>query len=216
MSVPAFIYDGTLSTATQDGPATWHLPFQDRGDTQSFEYKAMFTQLAANFVPLQNSQNPLTTFENVQAIVTARGVAYLVEEGDPTDAGAGLLRFSRTYASLPRTRYEKTTIVYPYQFLSIDPGYDWDNPPEFPEVAELPLTLSATVTYEYFLHAVPDVLYAPKVKTAFGRVFYFGGWASGSVLPGQEILAEDSETRIYKPGMMERKSVRVIPAFTSP
>jgi hypothetical protein len=209
MAIPSQITDGSFSTAVQHGPATWSLPFQDRGDTQSFEYRAVFRQDQSTYTPLRNSYNPFTGYEYLSSIVTARGVAYLVAEGDTRSIGNGILEFERTYASLPRTRKEGTSITYPLQFLATPASTDVDIPPDKPSVEELPLTLNATTTYEYFL-TVPDVLYAPKVFVVFGSVWYFGDFSAAAIDPGSEILAENSETTIYKPGMWQRKSIRIV------
>jgi hypothetical protein len=203
MPVPNFIYDGDMTIATQDGAGTWVLPFEGVGDTQSFEYIAYFTQLAANYLPLRNAIQPLGGYEVMQTIVTARGTAYLVEESDINYIAPGLIRFKRRYVSLPVTRYEGNSFVYPIQFLSTTATYVWDSPPAEPTVAELPLTINGRIKYEYSL-TKPDVIYAPKVAVVFGTTLTFGGW--GALVDGQEYAAFDSEISIYVGGIWQRKT----------
>jgi hypothetical protein len=203
MSVPNQIRDGDWTIATQDGPATWSLPFQSKGDTQSFEYKAKFKQYAANYTPLKNPLNglvtpPITPHETIQTISVTRGgasvTAYLVEESDTTDEGCGILSFTRTYASLPSTRTEQSTLTYPFQFISTTLTFDWTSPPVAPEVAELPLLVNADIVYEYSL-AKPAITYAPKVYSVFNKLVYVGTYVP---LGSNYFVAEDSAIELYR------------------
>ena len=222
MSVPNQIRDGDWTVATQDGPATWSLPFQSKGDTQSFEYKAKFMQYAANYTPLKNSLAPFNTppttnHEQLSTITVTRGgvpvTAYLIDESDTTDEGCGILSFTRTYASLPSTRTEQSTITYPFQFVSTTLSYDWTSPPVAPEVAELPVTVNADIVYEYSL-TKPSIIYAPKVFSVFGRLVYIG---SPTPLGAGYFVAEDSAIELYRGFFYQRKAVYVSwSQFTSP
>jgi hypothetical protein len=208
MSVPNQIRDGDWTVATQDGPATWSLPFQSQGDTQTFEYKAKFKQYAANYVPLQNSlagfnTPPITSHEQITTISTARGTAYLVEESETSDVGCGILEFTRTYASLPVKRTEQSTITYPFQFVSTSGTYSWTTPPPEPTVAELPLVVNANVVYEYSLQ-MQTVIRAPKVFSVFGTLLYIGTPATGTFF-----VAEDSAIKLYRGYFYERRTVYV-------
>lgn len=222
MSVPNRIRDGDFTIAQQNGPATWTLPFQSKGDTQTFEYKAKFRQYAANYTPLKNPLNglvspPITPHETIQTISLTRGgvsvTAYLVEEGETTDVGCGILEFTRIYSSLPSTRTEQSTITYPFQFISTTLSYDWTTPPVAPEVQELPITVNADVVYEYSL-AKPSIIYAPKVFSVFGRLVYIG---APTPLGAGYFVAEDSAIELYRGFFYQRKSVYVRwSQFTSP
>ena len=203
MSVPNQIRDGDWTIAQQDGPATWSLPFQSKGDTQSFEYKAKFKQYAANYTPLKNPLNglvtpPITPHETIQTISVTRGsasvTAYLVEESDTTDEGCGILSFTRTYASLPSTRTEQSTLTYPFQFISTTLTFDWTSPPVAPEVAELPLLVNADIVYEYSLEK-PAITYAPKVYSVFNKLVYVGTYVP---LGSNYFVAEDSAIELYR------------------
>ena len=189
-----------------------------RGDTQSFEYHAKFRQAAASYTPIKNlllptNPPPIQNHEVITSITTSRGVAYLVEESETTDVGCGILEFTRTYASIPATRTEQSTITYPFQFVSTTATYDWANPPPFPEVAELPLLVNATIVYEYSLNPLA-IIYAPKVFSVFGRLVYIG---SPSPLETGYFVAEDSAIELYRGFFYQRRSVYVSwSQFTSP
>lgn len=216
MSVPNQIRDGDFTIAQQNGPAWWTLPFQQNGDTQSFEYHAKFRQYAANYTPLKNNKNPfspppITNKETLSTISVNRGgvsvTAYLVEESETTDVGCGILEFTRTYASLPETRTEQTTITYPFQFVSTNATISWDNPPPEPTVAEVPIVVNADVVYEYSLGpAKPDILYAPKVFSVFGTLLYIGTYLP---LGTTYFVAEDSAIKLYRGFFYERRTVYV-------
>ena len=88
MSVPNRIFDGDLTVATQDGPGWFVHPFQDVGDTQSWEWHAMFTQRADSFQPFQNASvlfpGVIPNVELMATIPTVKGVGYLVHEDEPS------------------------------------------------------------------------------------------------------------------------------------
>lgn len=219
MSVPSFIDDGNFSTAQQNGPGWWTLPFMNRGDSRTFEFHAKFRQSAASYVPYENQMAgvlntppPLIVRENPQWIQTARGKAYLVEESETTDVGCGILEFTRTYAGLPEARTEFSSIVYPFQFPSNSASYDWTVPPAGPEVAELPIRVQASIVFEYSLTPLP-VIRAPKVFTVFNTFVYIGTPPENGFF-----VAEDSENSIYRGYFYERKTAYVewAPFGTSP
>ncbi len=176
MPVPNSFRDGDMTIATQDGPGWWSLPFEPVGDTQSFEYHANFTQLAANYTPLKNYLNFIPSFtqtaEQMQSIATPRGIAYLVEEGETQDIGCGVLKFKRTYASIPVNRVEGTTVSYSIQLPSVGASYTWTNPPPAPEVGEFPIACAGWYKYEYFNATYPPVIYAPRVTSVFNTLLY--------------------------------------------
>ena len=221
MSTPSIIYDGTLSTITQDGPGWFTLPFESVGDTQSFEWHCYYTQLAANYVAFQNGSAYAAGFipsiEAMSSVSTSRGTAYLVDESEPTEInGTGWLRFKRTYASLPVTRYEGTSLVYSRQFLTTFADYTWTSPPSAPEVNEWPVPLQGYRKYEYFLSYYPPMIYAPRVNVIYGTVLYIpyarvtagdSGWPPNYAAP---FVAEDSKIQIYKGSIIERMTTYAV------
>lgn len=206
MAIPNQITDGSFATAVQNGPATWSRPFENVGDTQSFEYTAIFRQDASTYTPFSNSLNLVTLMELPVSITTSKGVAYLVSESETRSIECGLLEFSRTYASLPRTRYEHGTTIYSQQFYTATP-----------EIEAIPLTLNARFKYEYSL-TPPAQLYTNKVGVAFDTLYTYGDWTATTGTPvadGVEFLSEDSETTIYRGVFFQRKSVLATIAFTT-
>jgi len=210
MSTPNRVLVGTLSSVTFDGPGRFVRPFQDRGDTQSFEWHIDCYQLAANFTPFQNARfySPgfVSPVENMQYVTTSLGVAYLVHEDQPEyTACKGWLKFRRVYASLPITRQEGTSVVHSFQFYSTSASYDWENPPPAPEVAEWPLVCSGYYLYEYFLSVWPEPLRAPKITSLFGFLLM-----TNQVPPNTgTFVSKDSEISIYKGSIIERKTLYV-------
>jgi len=187
MSTPSRIYDGDLTQATQDGPGWFTRPFQDQGDTQSWEWHAWFTQRADYYTGFSNTRSYYPGFvpnvEQMYSTVTSKGVGYLVHEDEPSEVNnTGWLRFKRTYAGLPATRYEGCEIAYAFQLQSTSASYTWTTPPAQPEVAEWPMTLAGYRKYEYFISQWPAVLIAPKV-TAINYTFLY--------LPFQSVTADD-------------------------
>jgi hypothetical protein len=203
MSVPSFIDDGNFSTAQQNGPGWWTLPFMNRGDSRTFEFHAKFRQSAASYVPYENqlagvlnTPPPLIVRENPQWIQTARGKAYLVEESETSDVGCGILEFTRTYAGLPETRTEPSSIVYPFQFIK-------EGGTEGPEVAEMPIPVQAFMVFEYSLQPLP-VIRAPRVFQVFNSLKYI-------LTPPENgfFVARDSENSLHRGYFYERKTCYV-------
>lgn len=216
MSTPAIIYDGNLHNIVQDGPGWFTLPFQSRGDTQSWEWHCYYTQLASDYYGVKNVQQPVagiplgiqTTIEQMQSINTARGTGYLVEESEPQELNnTAWLRFRRTYASIPVNRFEGTTVSYARQFLSINPEYTWVNPPPEPTVNEWVVPLQGYYTFEYAVGQYLPILYAPRISVMFQKILYIPNQASWPPDYTKPFVAQDSERGIYKGGITYRKTL---------
>lgn len=76
----------------------------------------------------------------------------LVSESERQDIGGALVAWTRTYAKVPDTRYEGSSIVYPY------PGYDikyttpgTSNTTVVTARLQDPLNTTAEIKYDYFL-----------------------------------------------------------------
>ncbi len=210
MSVPWQVSDGDFSVLTQIGTPTWVLPFQDKGDTQSFELHAKYRIAASNYAPLRNPrilsggtvEKPTFT-EQMQQRATARGIAYLVSESETSDVGGGILELTRIYASIPVIRFEGASIPFSLQFLYVSAGLDDAGTPT---IAEFPLTFSGRYKYEYSL-SQPQVLFAPRLAIVNGEIKSVGVYADAS--PTAEFAAADSEIGIYKGGIFYRKTALV-------
>lgn len=137
----AFRTDGLLTTAQTVGGARKSFPFE--GDVSSFIVEQDYHVLLTSYSPL--------------ALSTAHGTytnAYLVRESALENIGAGVVKFTRTYAQIPASRDEYSTFAFqfpglygtqapPYAFVYwvvADDGRD-------PFLA----TSSSRVRYEYYL-----------------------------------------------------------------
>jgi hypothetical protein len=96
---PAIIYDGDFTVATACGPKQIEYPFE--GDTESMVISQEFMQLQASFKRL-----PLDTRQS------ARLDAFLVNEDGFQNLGGGVMKWTRTYATIPQSRRENETFAY--------------------------------------------------------------------------------------------------------
>ena len=100
----AFRIDGALTTAQTMGGARKSFPFE--GDN-------------ATFIVEQDYQVSLTSYSPL-ALSTAHGTytnAYLVRESELENLGAGVVKFTRTYAQIPATRDEYGTFAFQFPGL---------------------------------------------------------------------------------------------------
>ncbi len=212
MANPSIIYDGDLSVPTQDGPGWFTLPFQDAMDSQSWEYHANFTQLASSYIAFTNprlfASGNIPYVEQMQQISTAKGVGYLVHEDEPSEVNnTGLLRFKRTYAGVPLTRYEGCSVNQTFFGLATGSGND--------EVEEAQLTVNGFRKYEYYIGQYPAVLIAPWVGVFFGIKYTKGGWPVANT-PGAAYISQDSVIKIYKGAFIERMTLYYVAPTFSP
>ena len=225
MSAPKYIDDGSFKTPVQTGPDEASYPFVQNGEKYSFEIKRKYLQdqdyyfkdrskinrnRSAAYGTLQ-SQGVFADFAArtrrqtnpsavIDKITTLLGDAYLVDESEAAHVGNGLVEFTRTYAGLPNSRREGTTIAYSFQTLSLSAFADGEA-----EIAEVTVTLGADVLYEYFLQK-PKAYQAPRIALVNGKVIYYGNWKP-SYPSGTEIVAQDSEVGIHKGGIYYRKTI---------
>lgn len=203
MPVPRIVDDGSKAVAYQVGASEKVLPFFDRGDPVSWEFRRK----------MRVQQDKYKRGVLMQQFNTEFGAAYLVEEGPASPIGLGLLEYEQTLASKPEKRTEYSTIVYSFAFSSQQLSYDWQEPPESPTLIENPWTVPCDVDYEYFLQRPPQIT-APRLLIVFGSIIKVAGW--GTFVPGQRIAAEDSEITIYKGGIYQRKTPYIYwPKFTA-
>lgn len=100
----AFRIDGALTTAQTMGGARKSFPFE--GDVSSFIVEQDYQVLLTSYSPL--------------ALSTAHGTytnAYLVRESQLENLGAGVVKFTRTYAQIPASRSDYETFNFKF------PGY---------------------------------------------------------------------------------------------
>ncbi len=183
------------------------LPFQDKGDTQSFEYRYKYRIAAASYTPLLNPRVFYTApdgtsgvKEQMLARTTPRGIAYLVSEDGVTDVGGGILELFRTFASIPVLRYEGASISFTLQFLFVSAGLADAGKPT---IGEFPLTFNGRYKYEYSLNQLPAIV-APRGAVINDIIYSVGGYVATT--PTTEFAASDSEVGIYKAGIFYRKT----------
>lgn len=96
--------DGDFTLASASGGKEKSFPFD--GDSESFVSTQEFMQFYANWARL-----PLNSVDPDDPL------AYLVAESPLQDLGGGIVKWSRTYARIPATRYEYESYAYTF------PGY---------------------------------------------------------------------------------------------
>jgi len=193
MAVPSIVDDGDFSEPMQNGGDEYTMPFYAKGDDVSWEITRKMRVASEYYVRPKLMQKVKTRFGN----------AYRVDMTDPSESGNSLVEWTETLASLPVKRIEGSTIVWALQFLDS----------ATPEVAEIPMTLTAEFEYEYFL-TQPEPIIAPKVAIIAGQIAIFNNW--GTFYGGQRIAAEDSDVGIYKGRIYYRKTPYIrYPRFTN-
>lgn len=199
----AFKVDGTFTTAAvQGGP---HRTFPFERDTTAFIEEQRYIQLKANFERLAlNTAHPTIP------------TAYLVQETDLQNVGAGLVEWTRRYATVPATRieYQADPYVFPAVFDAI--GSDsW-------RIAPLAMSVTHRVEYSYYLVGsatyptvddIPLVLkFAPLFSVSIPVEVDF---VNPSTVPtasayldlvddAEELAVEDSDLHIWLGNIYER------------
>ena len=157
----AFRIDGALTTAQTMGGARKSFPFE--GDVSSFIVEQDYHVLLTSYSPL--------------ALSTAHGTytnAYLVRESGLENLGAGVVKFTRTYAQIPATRDEYGTFSFqfpgllgaqtpPYNqyWVSADDGRDPFNAVSISRIRS-----------EYFLCETGQTYETPSEIDIYPAIFY--------------------------------------------
>lgn len=166
-------------------------PFSDQGDVISFE---------ASCAILQDKVSYRTP--NLGDQITIPGMngafrGYLVDPGQPSDAGNGLFSFMRVYASIPATRREPTTtaITVPIGLLA-------------GSLINFTYTFAGYVEYEYALQPFQPLI-ALKVFQIGNITYVIRGDDQSTIgIPSAgPMLSDDSEVGIYKGSIYFRRSV---------
>lgn len=185
MSVPKYYNDGDYSIAQQHGQLEIEFPFNEKNDAESFEATITY-RVDKGSMPRPKLMEKLR--------IAQYGIGYLVAQSPANSVGNGILEFTRTYASVPKTRTEYITYVHSRQELIN--GFLVETQEEVP----------AAVVYEYSLRPLP-VKVAPKVIMVDGVPLVRGGF--GTFVPGKDYLAETTEIGFYKAKIWQRKSVKI-------
>lgn len=188
MSNPIYFSDGDYTRELEIGTGEWVTPFSNVGDQKSFEYIATYRIAEPHY----------KRAKSLQKVKLREGYAYMVDESPTSHIGNGIVEYKRTYASIPETRYEYSSISYSRQEAFFD-GTD-------PRIVTITETVPCVILYEYSITPLP-VIEAPRIELIDNVFFTFGGW--GKFVVGQLYLAQDTEISIYKGGMNCRKSILI-------
>jgi len=209
MAAPSRADDGDLFVEQQNGSIKISHPLADKGDydhivatrkmrcdVTEFDRTAR-ASLDTLSVPVGDAGSPVT--------------CYLVGMSEPDIPGSELLEWEETYASLPATRTEPTSITYTQQFIVRIENFDLSTTFEIGEFTDV---WPAETTYEYYLLSAPLSplqLRAPSIQILAGRFVYRGGWDPLNPFEdGDSVLAEDSKIERYMGDIFVRKSTRII------
>jgi hypothetical protein len=96
------LHDGDFTKAVSIGAQRYEYPFRNNGDRVSAVFEEDYWQTKTTFVPMEYS----TPHETLRDF-------YLIGETDPVEFMAGLYKFTRTYARVPRQQQEGSSILVP-------------------------------------------------------------------------------------------------------
>lgn len=210
------LLDGDYTIAQLTGQPVYDAPFSPH-DLGLYVYRATYWQLHDSYQePELNSAGPLG------------GLYAGTVRGSFKDIAAGVIQFTREYVTVPHPRDEYESFVYGFQWWQCQGGSC--------SIAEVPKTVMSRVHYDYFqvadsgingggwvagtpvanswgessIAAVAQIPLprAPRVIELFGALYFQNGY--GSLVPGQEILAEDACLRQWAGNIYERKQRFVV------
>lgn len=185
MSVPTYYSDGDYSIPQQHGQMEVEFPFNEKNDPDSFEATITY-RVDKNNLPRPRIMESLR--------VAQYGIGYLVAQSKASSVGNGILEYTRTYASIPKSRTELTTIDHARQELIND------------ELVETVERVPAAVLYEYSLRPLKQID-APRCTIVDGVPLTYGNF--GTFVAGKTYLAEDTEIGFYKGEIYYRRSVLI-------
>ncbi len=175
-------YDGNFTIATQNGPLKkwWD------SETQAYMYRQSMVQIVANWV---------------KQGWTLKGPdgGYLTEETEPNVEGP-LAYWDRVFAWVPPTRVMGESLVYPYQLEFTGGTGD-------PSIVEIPLSITALVTYDYFYTTDPSTIpinRTYRIGLADGILYSVGPFPADAT----NAVLQDSSLRQWKGLIWERKTPR--------
>lgn len=186
-------YDGALTLATQHGPVV------TMTDPVTFSnlYTITYHQRASYY---KKASTPGTVAGGIAQGAFNRTVGgYLVEWGEPKCIGGEVLEFTRTFAAVPKDRFEFESFGANYQSV-------FDN-----TINDVAFTVNSRVDYTYF-HAlnpfpVAKLRYAPRFFMDSGTVQFRGELVDPRA---SVMLGEDELLSRWKGFIWEKKS-RIIP-----
>lgn len=208
MSAPSIVNDGVFTVEAQNGAWKYTNPLADKGDFSHIVAKRKVRIDVSSYASHTTlRQLSITTGNAVNAVRTV----YLVGISEPDLAGNNLLEWEESYATIPATRLEPTSITYSRQVLWYTANADQTTTVEIKEFTD---KYDAFNTYEYYLNTPSDpwerpldTLRAPRLEQVGNHILFKGGWRP--FLDGEQVLAEDSSTDRYLGDIFVRKSTRI-------
>lgn len=200
----AFKTDGTFTTADVHGGPRRTFPFER--DLTAFIEEQDYMILKANFSRLALS----TAHPSIPT-------AFLVQETDLQNLGAGLVQWTRRYATVPATRneYESFAATFPAIFDAVGSDsyrtlplslkvvarvefryFHVGTDPLYPTVADIPLIERFSPVFSVSIDAEVDFVNPGTVPTVTDYL--------AMVEDGDEIAVEDSELRPWMGNIYER------------
>lgn len=179
MPVDVDIFGDALTSPMEIGLPVYQAPFLPV-DTGTYLYYVTYWQLQSSYSTTLPDLGDSGPYGGVYAGTSAF-----------RDVAGGVIEFVREYAILPATRNEYESYVHGYQVVVSG------------EITELPKTTSTRIQYDYFASGVPITLdKAPRVLKVGTTLYFLYGW--GSLVVGDEYLAEDATYKIWKGNIYER------------
>ena len=108
MSNNRTLRDGLYKLPTPDGPKRWMKPFMDKGDMNAYLYDQDFIQIAKLWKPAVDFPKEVTNLigDSEKVPPFNNFVHRCVEEGTLEPFGDSLVRWTRTYARTPNSRFD--------------------------------------------------------------------------------------------------------------
>jgi len=200
MAVPNIINDGDFTVAAQNGSMAWDVPLAGVGDYDHIAGRIKIRVDVSSFKP-----SDLETLAP-RSLVTGDGskTCYLVGMSPSDIPGNNLIEFELTYANLPASRTEYTTLNYTQQWIAANTS----TVPVNYSIVEFTNKRTAVVTYDYFFKNSPLAqIHAPRLEQIGNAIFGFSGWSVFT--DGQMVIAEDSSIERYLGDIFVRKTPRI-------
>jgi hypothetical protein len=191
--------DGNFDIPAAITPVSISYPFRDKGDAQTRMVTQTFRVRAASVRrPFLGQEYPdRTQIERHRSLK-------LIDQSEPTDAGGGIVDYTRTWADCPRKRKEYEQFPYSYQFVV---GEDDER-----EIIEYAKTVTSVIAVSYIETENPATI---KTKLAF-RYLKFGNeivtMGVRDIKWGSMVLGEDTQIQQWRGNFWEVRE-RYVPAL---
>lgn len=200
MASPRQIDDGDWSVKSQVGIAVPSYPLFSRGDGGAWQARATFQQDIDSYL-----RPSLMSRRTIGGL----GLGYLVDVGDATDTGCGIMEWDEIYCSLPSTRTEPMAYPHVIQYwrTKISGGDDKYFYNVTHDIEEIAFTMGGYMEYEYFVNTRPKPLIKNRVFLIYEKMYKIG---SPSQSPSGTMVADDSSITTYMGRIYERATPYIL------